>query len=222
MEKLDVGRPCRAHGADGATINAGTADPGEKPAVRAGVTRDARTITFRKIQRHHGATVPCRGDSSERRQGWSPVPASNAPTPSLSLAERKHLGRDAIRRLRLMQTQIVDVGAASLECTVNGSGDPLVVLANAGCSTGYLERFGERLPRSQIIAINMRGSEPAGGRSTTQLFMILPRTLAEFLRLSSAALRTSSVMPSVTGSPAAWPLTFLGRCAVSSWSRQAA
>jgi pimeloyl-ACP methyl ester carboxylesterase len=56
-----------------------------------------------------------------------------------------------------MQTQIVDVGAARLECTVNGSGDPLVVLANAGCSTGYLERFGERLPRSQIIAINMRG-----------------------------------------------------------------
>jgi hypothetical protein len=40
-------------------------------------------------------------------------------------------------------------------CTVNGSGDPLVVLANAGCSTGYVERFGERLPRSQIIAINM-------------------------------------------------------------------
>ena len=55
------------------------------------------------------------------------------------------------------QTQTIGVGAASLECTVNGSGDPLVVLANAGCSTGYLERFGERLPRSQIIAINMRG-----------------------------------------------------------------
>jgi pimeloyl-ACP methyl ester carboxylesterase len=57
----------------------------------------------------------------------------------------------------LAQTQIIDVGAASLECTVNGSGDPLVVLANAGCSTGYLERFGERIGGSQIIAINMRG-----------------------------------------------------------------
>jgi pimeloyl-ACP methyl ester carboxylesterase len=57
----------------------------------------------------------------------------------------------------MAQTQTIGVGAASLECTVNGSGDPLVVLANAGCSTGYLERFGERLPRSQIIAINMRG-----------------------------------------------------------------
>src|SRR5215472_11044627 len=99
MEKLDIGRPCRAHGADGATINAGTADPGEKPAVRAGVTRDARTITFRKIQRHHGATVPCRGDSSERRQGMESRPGEQRSTPSLSLAERKHLGRDAIRRL---------------------------------------------------------------------------------------------------------------------------
>src|SRR5262247_1253249 len=57
----------------------------------------------------------------------------------------------------MTQTQIFDVGAARLECTVNGSGDPLVMLANAGCSTGYLERFGERLPRTQIIAINMRG-----------------------------------------------------------------
>ena len=57
----------------------------------------------------------------------------------------------------MAQTQILVVGAASLECTVTGSGDPLVVLANAGCGTGYLERFGERIPGSQIIAINMRG-----------------------------------------------------------------
>jgi hypothetical protein len=111
------------------------------------------------------------------------------------------------------QTQIIDVGAASLECTVNGSGDPVVVLANAGCSTGYLERFGERIPGSQIIAINMRAVGDSGGRSTTRPFTILPRTLPEFLRLSTAALRTSSVMPSVTGSPAAWPLTSLRWCA---------
>jgi len=57
----------------------------------------------------------------------------------------------------LAQTRIIDVGAASLECTVNGSGDPLVVLANAGCSTRYLESFGARIAGSQIIAINMRG-----------------------------------------------------------------
>src|SRR6266481_5599016 len=71
--------------------------------------------------------------------------------------EQMHPGRDEIRRFRLRQTQIIDVGAASLECTVNGSGDPLVVLANAGCSTRYLESFGERIAGSQIIAINMRG-----------------------------------------------------------------
>src|SRR5262249_55836594 len=168
--------------------------------------------------RHHGATVPCRGDSSERRQGWSPVPASNAPTPSLSLAERKHLGRDAIRRLRLMQTQIVDVGAASLECTVNRSGDAVVGLANAGCSTGYLERFGERLQDHRSLPSKCEAWEPAGGRSTMRPFMILPRTLPEFLRLSSAAPCTSLVMPSVTGSRAAWPPSILRWCAASSWS----
>ena len=68
-----------------------------------------------------------------------------------------HLGRDDTGRFRLAQTRIIDVGAASLECTVNGSGDPLVVLANAGCSTRYLESFGARIAGSQIIAINMRG-----------------------------------------------------------------
>jgi pimeloyl-ACP methyl ester carboxylesterase len=68
-----------------------------------------------------------------------------------------HLGRDEIRRFRLAQTRIIDVGAASLECTVSGSGDPLVFLANAGCSTGYLESFGERIAGAQIIAINLRG-----------------------------------------------------------------
>jgi pimeloyl-ACP methyl ester carboxylesterase len=68
-----------------------------------------------------------------------------------------HLGSDESRRLGLAQTQIIGVGAASLECTVGGSGDPLVVLANAGCSTGYLESFGKRIAGSQIIAINMRG-----------------------------------------------------------------
>ena len=123
-----------------------------------------------------------------------------------------------------MQTQIVDVGAASLECTVNGSGDPLVVLANAGCSTGYLERFDERLPRSQIIAINMRGVGASRGPldNATLHDLASGRTLPEFLRRSNAALCTSSVMPSVTGSRAAWPLTILRRCAASSWSRQAA
>src|SRR5262245_26390575 len=98
-----------------------------------------------------------RGRPRRLVRGWSPVPASNAKTPSLYLSDEMHLGRAELRRFRLAQTQIIDVGAASLECTVSGSGDPLVVLANAGCSTGYLESFGERIPGSQFIAVNMRG-----------------------------------------------------------------
>jgi hypothetical protein len=49
-EKLDVGRPCRADGADGSTINASGSNSGEKPTVIAGITRNTRTITFGKIQ----------------------------------------------------------------------------------------------------------------------------------------------------------------------------
>jgi pimeloyl-ACP methyl ester carboxylesterase len=70
----------------------------------------------------------------------------------------KHLGTGQRPEVRLAQTQVIDVGAASLECTVDGSGDPLVLLANGGCSTSYLERLREYLASAaQIIAINMRG-----------------------------------------------------------------
>src|SRR5215468_3153584 len=48
-KKLNVSRPCRAHGTDGSTINAGGPDPGEKSTVVAGITCNARAITFRKV-----------------------------------------------------------------------------------------------------------------------------------------------------------------------------
>ena len=71
---------------------------------------------------------------------------------ALAIPPRANATRQGeIRRFRLRQTQIVDVGAARLECTVSGSGDPLVVLANAGCSTGYLESCGERIPGVQNL-----------------------------------------------------------------------
>jgi hypothetical protein len=77
-EKLNVSRPCWAHGADRSTIDAGGPDSGEKPAVVARITRDARALTFRNIQRHHGgsyhaAEIPLEGhpgmesDSGEQR-----------------------------------------------------------------------------------------------------------------------------------------------------------
>ena len=59
----------------------------------------------------------------------------------------------------MTQTQMVQVGQANLECTIYGSGDALVLLANAGCSTSYFDKFGQHLASTglQIVAINMRG-----------------------------------------------------------------
>jgi pimeloyl-ACP methyl ester carboxylesterase len=41
--------------------------------------------------------------------------------------------------VRLQQHRNIEVGGATLECTVYGSGTPVVLLANAGCSSGYFE-----------------------------------------------------------------------------------
>lgn len=62
---------------------------------------------------------------------------------------------------------MITVGEASLECTLHGSGNALVLLANAGCGTGYFDHFARRLASAgfQIVAINMRGV----GRSTGPL-----------------------------------------------------
>lgn len=54
---------------------------------------------------------------------------------------------------------MIDVGGATLECTLYGSGTPVVLLANAGCSTGYLDDLTRVLAGRglQTIAVNMRG-----------------------------------------------------------------
>jgi pimeloyl-ACP methyl ester carboxylesterase len=58
----------------------------------------------------------------------------------------------------LRQDRIIDVSGAKLECAVYGSGDPVVLLANAGCSVGYLGDLAGTLAASglQAICINMR------------------------------------------------------------------
>jgi pimeloyl-ACP methyl ester carboxylesterase len=58
-----------------------------------------------------------------------------------------------------MQHRNIEVGGATLECTFYGSGTPVVLLANAGCSTGYFDDLARKLARAgfQSIAINMRG-----------------------------------------------------------------
>jgi pimeloyl-ACP methyl ester carboxylesterase len=53
----------------------------------------------------------------------------------------------------------IDVDGVTLDCTICGSGTPVVLLANAGCSTGYFEDLTRVLAAGglQTIAINMRG-----------------------------------------------------------------
>jgi pimeloyl-ACP methyl ester carboxylesterase len=59
----------------------------------------------------------------------------------------------------LQQHRSIDVGDATLECTLCGSGAPVVLLANAGCSTGYFDHLARALVTGgfQTISINMRG-----------------------------------------------------------------
>src|ERR1700747_2451358 len=61
--------------------------------------------------------------------------------------------------MRLQQHRSIDIGDATLECTLSGSGTPVVLLANAGCSTGYFDHLARALVtgRFQTISINMRG-----------------------------------------------------------------
>ncbi len=58
-----------------------------------------------------------------------------------------------------MQRRMIGIGQSNMECTLHGSGDALVLLANAGCSTGYFDQLARRLAPAgfQIIAINTRG-----------------------------------------------------------------
>ena len=59
----------------------------------------------------------------------------------------------------MQQHRNIDVGDATLECTLCGSGTPVVLLANAGCSTGYFDHLARALVTGglQTISINMRG-----------------------------------------------------------------
>ena len=59
----------------------------------------------------------------------------------------------------MKQHRNIEVGGATLECTFYGSGTPVVLLANAGCSTGYFEDLAHVLAAGglQTISVNMRG-----------------------------------------------------------------
>ena len=63
------------------------------------------------------------------------------------------------------QHRSIEVGDVALECTFCGSGTPVVLLANAGCSVGYLDYLAGMLATRgfQAVSINIRGV--SGSRS---------------------------------------------------------
>jgi pimeloyl-ACP methyl ester carboxylesterase len=67
--------------------------------------------------------------------------------------------KQANAEVRLQQHRTIGVGDATLECTLDGSGSPVVLLANAGCSTSYFDHLASVLVTGgfQTISINMRG-----------------------------------------------------------------
>ena len=65
----------------------------------------------------------------------------------------------------VQQQRNIEVGGATLDCTLYGSGTPVVLLANAGCSTGYFDDLARELAAGglQAICINMRGTGESRG-----------------------------------------------------------
>jgi pimeloyl-ACP methyl ester carboxylesterase len=65
----------------------------------------------------------------------------------------------------MQQHRNIEVGGATLECTLYGSGTPVVLLANAGCSTGYFDDLARVLAAGglQAICVNMRGTGESRG-----------------------------------------------------------
>src|SRR5262249_15191560 len=65
----------------------------------------------------------------------------------------------------MQQHRNIEVGGATLECTLYGSGTPVVLLANAGCSTGYFDDLARVLAAGglQTISVNMRGAGESRG-----------------------------------------------------------
>ena len=112
----------------------------------------------------------------------------------------------------MQQHRNIELGGATLECTLYGSGIPVVLLANAGCSTGYFEDLARMLAAGglQAIAINMRGVGGSLGSLEDVTVHDLAADVAGSLKPWIAARRTWSDMRSATGSPAAWQPT--SRC----------
>jgi pimeloyl-ACP methyl ester carboxylesterase len=65
----------------------------------------------------------------------------------------------------LQQHRNIEVNGATLECTLYGSGIPVVLLANAGCGSGYFDDLARVLAAGgrQAVCVNMRGTGESRG-----------------------------------------------------------
>jgi len=84
----------------------------------------------------------------------------------------------------LQQHRNIKVGGATLECTIYGSGIPVVLLANAGCSTGYFDELARVLAAGglQAISVNMRGTGASRGSLDRKSLHDLAVDVAEVLQ----------------------------------------
>src|SRR5438477_13181725 len=106
----------------------------------------------------------------------------------------------------MQQHRTIEVGDATLECALYGSGTPVVLLANAGCSTGYFDHLARVLVTGgfQTISINMRGVGGSRGSLDNATLHDLAADVAGVIEALDCVRRTSSDMLSATGSPAVW------------------
>ena len=65
----------------------------------------------------------------------------------------------------MQQHRNIEVSGATLECTLYGSGTPVVLLANAGCGTDYFDDLARVLAAGglQAVCVNMRGTGESRG-----------------------------------------------------------
>ncbi len=65
----------------------------------------------------------------------------------------------------MRQHRNIEVSGATLECTLYGSGTPVVLLPNAGCGSGYFDELARVLAARglQAICVNMRGTGESRG-----------------------------------------------------------
>jgi pimeloyl-ACP methyl ester carboxylesterase len=111
--------------------------------------------------------------------------------------------------VRLQQHRNIEVSGATLECTLYGSGTPVVLLANAGCSSGYFDDLARVLATGglQALCINMRETGESRGSLDGITVHDLAADVAGVLEVWIAVRRTSLAMPSAIGSLAAWQST---------------